>query len=156
MTDESCTKTDRRRRDDINGKIQALCSMIPDEFFQENSGSTGSITTNEQTPVGTPGTPLAGRQRGPGTKDGRPNKGQILTQAVEYVTHLQGLVDQNNRQEVALMLELQKLARDSGVNVTDMDLENTSAEVALAKIGVGPLALALRSKDMIESNRPPS
>lgn len=153
---------DRKRRDNINERIQELLTLIPSEYFQEyyatssnnnssntatpsdgcgtnNTGRTGS-SNGEDSVVGTPisnfGTP---KPKGTGTKDGRPNKGQILTQAVEYVNKLQNQVDAKNREEVEYIVKLSKLAKIAGIEVTDINLENTSAEVELGRIGVGPL-----------------
>ncbi|CAL9734438.1 retrograde regulation protein 1 [Monosporozyma servazzii] len=136
--------SDRKRRDNINDRIQELLALIPREYFYENSTSATSTTCNnsngEESVVDTPGSAVGTpRSKGTGTKDGKPNKGQILTQAVEYITSLQNQVDSKNREEVEYMLQLSKLAKAAGVTITDINLENTSAEVELGHIGVGPL-----------------
>lgn len=130
-------KTNRRRHDNMTDKIQELLRLIPEEFFHENYGSdsnTNNGSANGETPGGT--TP---KLKATGTKDGRPNKGQILTQSVEYITHLQNQVDSNNREEIELMMRVSELAKQTGTIINDINLENTSAEIALANIGVGPL-----------------
>ncbi|SCW01593.1 LAFE_0E03070g1_1 [Lachancea fermentati] len=132
------TENDRKRRDNINDKIQELLAIIPPDFFQDYYRRKDS---GDSDAGGTPGAAAMGMKvKGTGTKDGRPNKGQILTQAVEYITHLQGQVDSKNREEVELILKVKDLSKETGVIVNDINLENTSAEVALARIGVGPLA----------------
>ncbi|CAL9728810.1 retrograde regulation protein 1 [Monosporozyma unispora] len=137
-------QNDRKRRDNINDRIQELLSLIPREYFHEYYSSTNSTMGNnsngEDSVVGTPGSIVGTpKPKGTGTKDGKPNKGQILTQAVEYITRLQNQVDAKNREEVEYMLQLSKLAKVAGVTITDINLENTSAEVELGHIGVGPL-----------------
>lgn len=136
-------RVDRKRRDNINERIQQLLTMIPNEFFQEyyknggdaeyGSGDTSSTATPK------PGVNSA-KVKSTGTRDGKPNKGQILTQAVEYIMSLQNDIDSHNREEVELILKVQELSNITGTIVNDINLENTSAEVALAKIGVGTLA----------------
>ncbi|AET40047.1 Rtg1p Ecym_5285 [Eremothecium cymbalariae DBVPG len=132
-------RSERKRRDNINDRIQELLSMIPEEFFQEYYQKKKDLESEDGTPTGTGGTNI-GKNKGTGTRDGKPNKGQILTQAVEYVTYLQNQVDLRNREEVELILKVKDLSKQTGSIVNDVNLENTSAEIALAKIGVGPLA----------------
>lgn len=162
MNNSQSLPVDRKRRDNINERIQELLTLIPSEYFQEyyatsnnnnssdsttpsavggaNSGGGTGSSNSEDSTVGTPvsnfGTP---KPKGTGTKDGRPNKGQILTQAVEYINKLQNQVDAKNREEVEYILKLSKLAKVADVKVTDINLENTSAEIELGRIGVGPL-----------------
>ncbi|AGO12345.1 AaceriAEL012Cp [[Ashbya] aceris (nom. inval.)] len=127
-------RSERKRRDNINDRIQELLNVIPEEFFQEYYQKK----KDQESESGTPG--AVPKNKGTGTRDGKPNKGQILTQAVEYVTYLQNQVDLRNREEVELILKVKELCRQTGSIVNDVNLENTSAELALAKIGVGPLA----------------
>ncbi|CCD22830.1 Rtg1p NDAI_0A06760 [Naumovozyma dairenensis CBS 421] len=135
-------QNDRKRRDNINDRIQELLALIPKEFFTDyyNSINSGESTSGE-----TPGSASTPRPKGTGTRDGKPNKGQILTQAVEYITFLQNEVDKRNREEVEMILKIQKLARMVNKSIDDVNLENTSAEVELSKIGVGPLANVVSS-----------
>lgn len=149
----SISKVDRRRRDNINDKIQQLLTIIPPELFQDYyRNGNDSETSLAETPGGS--TPKAGsiamKMKSTGTKDGKPNKGQILTQSVEYINCLQNQVDTKNREEVELIFKVQELCRKTGTIINDINLENTSAEVALAKIGVGPLA-----SDYSEQNNNP-
>lgn len=137
---------DRKRRDNINERIQELLTIIPGDFFTEytkngvniDSGSTLNDIKNGST------TPKA---KGTGTRDGKPNKGQILTQAVEFITYLQNQIDTNNREEVDLIAKLQELNRKTGVVINDINLENTSAEEMLSKVGVGPLGASNNNDD---------
>ncbi|CCE65613.1 hypothetical protein TPHA_0M00380 [Tetrapisispora phaffii CBS 4417] len=125
---------ERLRRDNMNEKIQEILNLIPTEFFEEHlrakSASANTLEANS----------LNDQIKASGTKDGKPNKGQILTQAVEYIIHLQNEIDANNREEVDMLAQLQELSKQKGVIVNDVNLENTIAEEMLAKIGVGPLS----------------
>lgn len=119
---------ERKRRDNINERIQELLTLIPPEYFLENvrEGALGyedAISKNT------------------GTKDGKPNKGQVLSKAVEYIQSLQNLIDENNRKEVELQLEL-KTAQMKNQGKTNVPIlaGTTSAELALGEIGVGPHA----------------
>ncbi|ODQ45622.1 hypothetical protein PICMEDRAFT_73138 [Pichia membranifaciens NRRL Y-2026] len=97
---------DRKRKDNINHKIGELLELIPPSFFADVS------------------------EKNSGTKDGKPNKGQILSKSVDYITWLQNEIDIRNRHEVELTLMLQLSPHN----------RHTVAEEMLAKIGVGPLA----------------
>lgn len=97
---------DRKRKDNINQKIAELLELIPPSFFADVS------------------------EKNSGTKDGKPNKGQILSKSVDYITWLQNEIDTRNRHEVELTLLLQLSPHN----------RHTVAEEMLAKIGVGPLA----------------
>ncbi|CEP24499.1 RTG1 [Cyberlindnera jadinii] len=114
--DDEEESQDRKRRDNMNEKIQELLALIPDHYFSDP------------------------KDKSSGTKDGKPNKGQILTKGVEYIQDLQNKIDENNRKEVGLVWKLKKLIDTKGIQVNDINLSNTSAEVVLAGIGVGPLA----------------
>lgn len=143
--------SERKRRDNINEKIQELLTIIPPDFFQdyykkdgngndlENSTHNGLGSCNERE-VRNGLNVSTTKPKGTGTKDGKPNKGQILTQAVEYLIYLQNQVDIKNREEVDLILKVKEVSKETGTILNDINLENTSAEIALAKIGVGPLA----------------
>lgn len=80
-----------------------------------------------------------GAAKSTGTKDGKPNKGQILTKSVEYIQYLQNLIDDNNRKEVELLLRLKNLKmQQQGRGNVPLSADPTSAEIALGEIGVGP------------------
>ncbi|GCE97211.1 hypothetical protein ZYGM_004513 [Zygosaccharomyces mellis] len=142
QSSNSISKVDRRRRDNINDRIQQLLSMIPHEFFQEYNRSNNDSEQSllDTSASDTPKESSIAKARSTGTKDGKPNKGQILTQTVEYINALQNQVDSKNREEAELIFKIQELCKRTGTIINDINLENTSAEVALSKIGVGPLA----------------
>ena len=132
---------ERKRRDNINEKIQELLTLIPAEFFQENPPPANQ-PQQQQTQQSENDAAIAAAVKNSGTKDGKPNKGQILTKSVEYLQYLQNLIDENNRKEVELVmklrnLELQEQNRQQNIPI---NVGHTSAEKALGKIGVGPLS----------------
>jgi hypothetical protein len=119
--DDEAEGNERKRRDGINEKIQELLTLIPDKFFQVGKDPKEGNGEDEQVTM-----------KSSGTKDGKPNKGQILTSSVEYIQHLQNVIDQNNRKETELLIRLQGLSPQSNIKLTP-----TSAEIALGEIGVG-------------------
>lgn len=123
--DEDDQKSERKRRDNINDRIQELLTLLPAELFLEPLGD-GSGFDDAAT-------------RLTGTKDGKPNKGQILTKLVDYIQLMQSDIDKNNRREVELVLTLKKL-QQSGQrqDSSSVNVGPTSAELALGEIGVGP------------------
>ncbi|CCC71882.1 hypothetical protein NCAS_0I02140 [Naumovozyma castellii] len=143
-------QNDRRRRDNINDRIQELLSLIPTDFFKEYYNNLENADPGS---VETPSGATTPKLKGTGTRDGKPNKGQILTQAVEYITFLQNEVDRRNREEVELILKVQKLSKATGIPITDINVDNTSAEVELANIGVGPLASSGHSDNHAEKKQ---
>lgn len=138
-------QNDRKRRDNINDRIQELLTLIPKNYFHEYYNSTnangGTSNNGVSAESANMGNDLV-KNKGTGTKDGKPNKGQILTQAVEYITKLQNQVDERNREEVEKIVKLQKMIKLTNHNLSEgeLNLNNTSAEIELSKIGVGPLA----------------
>lgn len=131
---------ERKRRDNINEKIQELLTLIPSEFFQEVESKNPTISVNN--PDSDNDAAIAAAMKNSGTKDGKPNKGQILTKSVEYLQYLQNLIDENNRREVELQMKLKKLkllSEGKPLNVP-ITIGNTSAEYALGEIGVGPIS----------------
>lgn len=112
---ESHNAVERRRRDNLNERIQELATLVPDSllYHVDNLQSPNSHQTTF-------------------TKDGKPNKGTILSKSVEYIRHLQGVIDDQNRREMELQDLIQSLERQLGVEVTQFT--HTSAELALAKI----------------------
>lgn len=101
---------DRKRKDNINQKITELLELIPPSFFADLG------------------------EKNTGTKDGKPNKGQILSKSVDYISWLQNEIDNRNRKEVELTMLLNNTTNAPNHNT------HTVAEQMLAKIGVGPLA----------------
>lgn len=122
--DDDDRGNERKRRDNVNERIQELLTLIPPEYFLEQPRDEDG-----------PGT------KSTGTKDGKPNKGQILSKAVEYIQAMQNLIDENNRKEVQLLLKLKTLQmRQQGKANVPVSVGTTSAELALGQIGVGPHA----------------
>ncbi|KAG7877153.1 hypothetical protein KL906_002012 [Ogataea polymorpha] len=117
---------DKKRKDNMNEKIYELYESIPSDLFVDS------------------------KDKSSGTKDGKPNKGQILSKAVEYISKLQADIDEKNRKEVELSIRLRNLEIAQNVPASQrFNLLHTSAELGLAKIGVGPLA-----QESSESPRP--
>ncbi|GMG44443.1 unnamed protein product [Ambrosiozyma monospora] len=117
LTGPSGQPVDRKRRDNMNEKIQELLELIPKSFFEDS------------------------KDKSSGTKDGKPNKGQILSKSVDYINWLQAQIDERNRKEVELSIKLRNLEISNNVPVSKrMNLLHTSAEIGLSRIGVGPLA----------------
>ncbi|CDO96082.1 unnamed protein product [Kluyveromyces dobzhanskii CBS 2104] len=126
MNDDDGTK-----RGNINELIQQFLNIIPEEFFEEYYRKNSDPKIKDE-PVS--------KCKGTSANANKPTKGQILTQAVEYVNSLQAQVDLKNREEVELILKVKELCKETGSIVNDLNLDNTSAELALSRIGVGPLA----------------
>lgn len=134
--DDEDQGNERKRRDNINEKIQELLALIPNGYFAE-------CGSNEEEENGLKST---------GTKDGKPNKGQILTKSVEYIQSLQNLIDENNRKEVELLLKLQRLRmQQQGQTNVPVSVGTTSAEMALGEIGVGPQAKGYFHRVLLEA-----
>lgn len=127
--DEDEQGNERKRRDNINERIQDLLGLIPPEYFQDN-GKDVNVTGYEESMA-----------KSTGTKDGKPNKGQVLSKSVEYIQALQNKIDENNRKEVELQLKLKTLQmKQQGKTNVPILAGSTSAELALGEIGVGPHA----------------
>ncbi|EGW32449.1 uncharacterized protein SPAPADRAFT_61516, partial [Spathaspora passalidarum NRRL Y-27907] len=132
---------ERKRRDNINEKIQELSTLIPAEFFQDTTKAGSPDVTKEGSEgMGDTEEDVNNAVKIAGTKDGKPNKGQILTKSVEYLQYLQSLIDENNRKEVELILKLRTLELKKNNHSSDVPIRigYTSAERALGEIGVGP------------------
>ncbi|KAI8089492.1 uncharacterized protein BX664DRAFT_333143 [Halteromyces radiatus] len=71
---ESHNMVERRRRDNINERIQELCSLLPNHLLDTTSSSHGNI--------------VAGSQRSPNMI----NKGTILKLSVEHIKELRDQV----------------------------------------------------------------
>lgn len=136
--DEEGHGNERKRRDNINDKIQELLTLIPPEFFAETNQTTSPGDGNQSENDAA----IAAAMKNSGTKDGKPNKGQILTKSVEYLQLLQNLIDENNRKEVELVMTLKNLQYKEQGRAANLPINvgHTSAERSLGKIGVGPLS----------------
>jgi hypothetical protein len=99
---ESHNAVERRRRDNINEKIQELAAIIPDEFMTPLGGLQGASS-----PLGTsPATHHA--------PDGtiKHNKGIILRKSVDYIRSLQDVVKESQRRTRRLEEEVKRLGGD--------------------------------------------
>ncbi|ODV77947.1 uncharacterized protein CANTADRAFT_54267 [Suhomyces tanzawaensis NRRL Y-17324] len=135
--DDDGQGNERKRRDNINDKIQELLTLIPAEFFQDSAAEISRAKDDKSEEA-----EIAAAVKNSGTKDGKPNKGQILTKSVEYLQYLQNMIDENNRKEVELIMKLKSLELQLQGKSADVPISvgHTSAERALGKIGVGPLS----------------
>lgn len=132
--DDEDKSNERKRRDNINDKIQELLTLIPAELFNEKDKAAPVAKNEEEADI-------AAAMRNSGTKDGKPNKGQILTKSVEYLQQLQAEIDDNNRKEVELIMKVKQLEmKRDGKEGMPVSVGYTSAERALGEIGVGPLS----------------
>lgn len=127
---------ERKRRDNNNEKIQELLALIPQSYFDEDESAKKEGTSADDI-SGSYG--AASTVKGSGTKDGKPNKGQILTKSLDYIRDLQRAIDQNNQEEVQLLMKLELLKRKKNMvpSNTPIKLGHTSGQWALGEIGVG-------------------
>lgn len=136
--DAVCGK-ERKRRDDINERIQELLVLIPPEYFANKDDTTGSAHPAAEGSSSHEDAVLLAL-RNSGTKDGKPNKGQILSKLVVYLHDMQATIDENNRRELELRAKLMQLEMGHNDFSGSITVEHTIAEKALGEIGVGPLA----------------
>lgn len=97
---ESHNAVERRRRDNINEKIHELSTLIPENILNPGNGE-GTI--------------------------GKPNKGIILRKSVEYIKHLQVMLEKQESRNKELEKELQKL-KDKNVNTSANPEDNMTIE----------------------------
>lgn len=155
---------ERKRRDKINEKIQELLSLIPPNYFQESTTNNNQTQKTNDTQLYNHEAMVAAAVKNFGTKDGKPNKGQVLTKSLEYIQALQNTIDENNRKEVELKILLKKLELESQNKSSDVpvNIGYTSAERALGEIGVGPLSdeyfkqVLVRSAGISKTTQPKS
>jgi Helix-loop-helix DNA-binding domain len=100
---ESHNAVERRRRDNINEKIQELASIIPDEFMTPpnaaihgTSSPLGASPSTHHAPDGTV----------------KHNKGIILRKSVDYIRSLQDVVRESQRRARRLEEEVKRLGGD--------------------------------------------
>lgn len=98
---ESHNAVERRRRDNINEKIQELASIIPDEFMTPPHALTAS-------------SPLGASPSTHHAPDGtvKHNKGVILRKSVDYIRSLQDVVKESQRRARRLEEEVKRLGGD--------------------------------------------
>ena len=99
---ESHNAVERRRRDNINEKIQELASIIPDEFMTPSTAIHG------------PASPLSASPATHHAPDGtiKHNKGIILRKSVDYIRSLQDVVKESQRRAKRLEEEVKRLGGD--------------------------------------------
>jgi Helix-loop-helix DNA-binding domain len=99
---ESHNAVERRRRDNINEKIQELAAIIPDEFMTPSSAIHGASS------------PLSGSPATHHAPDGtvKHNKGIILRKSVDYIRSLQDVVKESQRRARRLEEEVKRLGGD--------------------------------------------
>jgi hypothetical protein len=100
---ESHNAVERRRRDNINEKIQELAAIIPDEFMTPPSAMLQG-----------PSSPLGASPATHHAPDGtiKHNKGIILRKSVDYIRSLQDVVKESQRRARRLEEEVKRLGGD--------------------------------------------
>ncbi|KAI8913133.1 helix-loop-helix DNA-binding domain-containing protein [Powellomyces hirtus] len=115
---ESHNAVERRRRDNINEKIQELATLLPDFLPTDDpAASTTNSTTGGPSTTPTAGTtPTSSSQAAPSSSASllanRPNKGVILRRSVDYIRQIQHfamlLVDRHHELDTALRAVLDR------------------------------------------------
>jgi Helix-loop-helix DNA-binding domain len=100
---ESHNAVERRRRDNINEKIQELAAIIPDEFMTPAGMMHGGASS-----------PLSASPATHHAPDGtiKHNKGVILRKSVDYIRSLQDVVKESQRRARRLEEEVKRLGGD--------------------------------------------
>ena len=100
---ESHNAVERRRRDNINEKIQELAAIIPDEFMTPSAIIHGGASS-----------PLSASPATHHAPDGtiKHNKGVILRKSVDYIRSLQDVVKESQRRARRLEEEVKRLGGD--------------------------------------------
>lgn len=113
---ESHNQVERRRRDQINDRIQELARLIPEEFMNTPLRSSAN-----------PSSPLSASPATHHAPDGtiKPNKGVILRKSVDYIKTLQDACREQQRRTKLLEEELRKRGVDPRM-LADVDEEPTS------------------------------
>ncbi|KAK6197545.1 uncharacterized protein RJT21DRAFT_58160 [Scheffersomyces amazonensis] len=132
-------KSDPGRVDLVTSKIQELLTLIPPEFFQDTvkSNKNGKPPIKQENDENEDDEDEDGNPRTSGTRDGKPNKGQILTKSLEYIEYLQKLIDDNNHAEARLKKRLKEQEDRAGLQNSQLSIGPTSGERALGEIGIG-------------------
>ncbi|ODQ63764.1 hypothetical protein NADFUDRAFT_4068, partial [Nadsonia fulvescens var. elongata DSM 6958] len=100
---------EKRRRDNMNERIEELASLMPESFLYE-LGENGDYSDPLQHPMSQPANTSA---TSPTTAilikpDFKPNKGTVLAKCVEYIQRVHSVIDEQNAQE----LQLRQLVND--------------------------------------------
>ena len=118
---ESHNAVERRRRDNINEKIQELASIIPDAFMAPAAAAAAAAAGGAGAgPHGT-SPPLGASPSTHHAPDGtiKHNKGIILRKSVDYIRSLQDIVNEFQRRARRLEEEVKRLGGDP--NMVDQD-----------------------------------
>ena len=116
---ESHNAVERRRRDNINEKIQELAAIIPDEFMTPASQIHG------------PSSPLSASPATHHAPDGtiKHNKGVILRKSVDYIRSLQDVVKEAQRRARRLEEEVKRLGGDPRFADEDVSRRESMSQV---------------------------
>lgn len=122
---ESHNAVERRRRDNINDRISELAALIPAVLLESASAedappSPSTLFSPQSGTVPLPGTSSAGSAA-------RPNKGVVLQKSVEYIRHLQTILEASSRREDELqqtILELRQRLGESPMPPTNDSSRN--------------------------------
>ncbi|KAJ3158248.1 hypothetical protein HDU86_002957 [Geranomyces michiganensis] len=142
---ESHNAVERRRRDNINEKIQELATLLPD-FLPTDADHLHTHHAHHHTstpPNGGPGTSAPSASSGAATAaasssllNNRPNKGVILRRSVDYIRQIQHfamlLVDRHHELDNALRSVLER----TGIHEAELGLSQplgTSVEMPLVQ-----------------------
>ncbi|KAK6463726.1 hypothetical protein DFJ63DRAFT_335242 [Scheffersomyces coipomensis] len=132
---KSNDKKEIPKPDMVTLRIQELLTLIPNDMFQDMVKNKKSPIKDEPNDDDLDDEDEDGKTTG--TKDGKPNKGQILTKSLEYIDILQKQIDDNNHAEATLKLKLRDLEKKANLLSSDLALRPTSGERALGEIGIG-------------------
>jgi len=125
---ESHNQVERRRRDQINDRIQELARLIPEEFM-----NTPLRNSNN------PSSPLSASPATHHAPDGsiKPNKGVILRKSVDYIRTLQDACREQQRRTKVLEEELRKRGVDP--RMLDADELDVGGQNIFGTAGFGGL-----------------
>ncbi|KTW27600.1 uncharacterized protein T551_03099 [Pneumocystis jirovecii RU7] len=99
---ESHNAVERRRRDNINEKIQELATLVSESLFKDKIGSNSDVKNLNHS-------------------DCKLNKGEILRKSVDYIRSLQNYINELNTRSQWLENEVVRLGGDlSVINKTEL------------------------------------
>ncbi|RKP06366.1 hypothetical protein THASP1DRAFT_31810 [Thamnocephalis sphaerospora] len=110
---ESHNAVERRRRDNINERIQELSTLLPDCVTDPNN---------------------------------KPNKGAVLRKSVDYIRHMQQMMQQYTRRNKELEAQLAQLQRERGLAGPDagsLSMAASAPTSAAAAMAMAPMAMSL-------------
>ncbi|KAI9229040.1 MAG: Myc-type, basic helix-loop-helix domain-containing protein, partial [Piptocephalis tieghemiana] len=108
---ESHNAVERRRRDNINEKIQELSHLVPDCYGDPMASPSSSSTaiSSSSSSSATTGSASAGTGTINAPAGMKANKGAILRKSVDYIRQLQSLVNQQTQRMRDLEEEVRRL-----------------------------------------------